>query len=227
MTKQDLQRTLESLPKVNPWGEPVRLVAATKMQTIESIALAVECGVTAIGENKVQEFLDKYESYPTQAEKHFIGHLQTNKVKYLIGKTQLIHSVSSLRLAEEISTRSQKAGIITDVLLQINIGKEDTKGGFLPQETDDAVDFVTKLPALRVQGLMAMLPHTDDKDALCTLARQMRDIYEKHCKAHDFTVLSMGMSADYELAVKCGSNMIRLGNTLFGPRPYPVQTNAK
>ena len=222
MTKQDLQHVLDSLPKVNPWGEPVRLVAATKMQSADTIALAVESGVTAIGENKVQEFLDKYETYPSQAEKHFIGHLQTNKVKYLIGKTALIHSVSSLRLAEEISARSEKANVTTNVLLQINIGEEETKGGFSPQEVDQAVESVCALPRLNVQGFMAMLPHANDEDYLYALARQMRELYDKHRAAHGFTVLSMGMSADYEIAVHCGSNMIRLGSTLFGPRPYQI-----
>lgn len=222
MTKQDLQRTLSSLPRSNPWGEPVRLVAATKMQTADTIRLAVESGVTAIGENKVQEFLDKYEAYPPQAEKHFIGHLQTNKVKYLIGKTALIHSVSSLHLAKEISTRSQKAGVTTNVLLQINIGEEESKGGFSPQETHQAVESVCALPHLNVQGFMAMLPHTDDKEYLSSLARKMRAVYDNHRALRGFTILSMGMSADYQLAVECGSNMIRLGSTLFGPRPYQI-----
>ena len=147
--------------------------------------------------------------------------MQTNKVKYLIGKTYLYHSVDRTGLAEEISKRSLNAGVESDILLQVNIGSELSKGGFAPEEIERACEQIKKLPALRIRGLMAMLPLTDDEALLGALAGRMRAEYDK-IKTYDenFTYLSMGMSGDWRICLQEGANMLRLGTCIFGHRNY-------
>lgn len=221
----DYVRKILDKTAFNNLGEKVTLVAAVKTVTPEIINSAIKQGITDIGENKVQEFLDKYELIEG-GNRHFIGHLQTNKVKYLIGKTALIHSGDRLDLLEEIDKFSQKKDLITDVLLQINIAKEITKGGFLAEELPYALSEATKLKNLRLKGLMAMFPNTNDKFYISKLCLQMRELYDKIKENRngfeniDFKYLSMGMSNDYEIALENGSNMIRLGRALFGERNY-------
>lgn len=221
MIEANVKALLEEIPEKNRFGEKITLVAAVKTQTAENINRAVAAGVTDIGDNHVQEFKDKYGFITGCPRRHFIGHLQTNKVKYLIGKVDLYHSVDRLNLAEEISRRSANAGICSDVLLQINIGDEQTKGGFEYCGAHAAYEAVKKLPALRICGLMAMLPLTDDKALLKTLAEKMRALYDR-LKENDgnFKYLSMGMSGDMQLCIAAGSNMIRVGTTIFGQRNY-------
>lgn len=219
---QNVQEVLARLQKGNCYGEKVTLVAATKTQTAEAINEAIAAGITDIGENRVQEFKDKYDLV-TGGNRHFIGHLQTNKVKYLIGKTYLYHSVDRFELADEIAKRSRRAGITSNVLVQVNIGCEESKGGF---EWDEAFDAYRKIAAedgLCVKGFMAMLPISDDKEYLLSLVRKMRSLYDR-AKADDDHIefLSMGMSGDYELCIRGGSNMVRIGTTLFGARNYTV-----
>ena len=174
-----------------------------------------------MGENRVQEFREKA-PFLHGAEIHFIGHLQTNKVKYLIGNVSLIHSVDSLPLAEEISEQSEKKGLVTDVLAEINIGKEPTKSGFSAEQAEDAMDKISSLPGIRAVGLMAMLPKSENSRYLSDLCLQMRAIYDT-IKKEGFPVrhLSMGMSEDYRIAIRNGSNMIRLGRAIFGERSNP------
>lgn len=205
----------------NPFGEKVTLVAAVKTQTVEDINRAIAAGITDIGDSHVQEFRDKYDGITGNPNRHFIGHLQTNKVKYLIGRTYLYQSVDRLELAEEISKRSERAGVVSDCLIQINIGNEETKGGFEYDDGLAAYQKISAMPALKIKGLMAMLPFSDNEELLRTLAKKMRALFEKlRDKDENIRYLSMGMSGDWKLCVECGSNMVRLGTSIFGARHY-------
>ncbi len=205
----------------NPFGEKVTLVAAVKTQTVEDINRAIAAGISDIGDNHVQEFRDKYEAITGDPRRHFIGHLQTNKVKYLIGRTYLYQSVDRMELAEEISKRSERAGVTSDCLIQINIGCEESKGGFDYEDGVAAYKKIAAIPALKIKGLMAMLPFTDDEGVLRPLAVKMRALFERlRDMDGDIEYLSMGMSGDWKLCVECGSNMVRLGTSIFGARHY-------
>ena len=210
----------EELSKGNGFGERVFLVAATKMQTAENINAAIAAGVDAVAENRVQEFRDKTERL-LACPQHFIGHLQTNKVKYLVGKIALFHSCDRYELAAEISRVSVLRGVVSDVLVQINAGNEDTKGGFSLAEAREAYAKIKQMLGIRVKGFMAMLPNSDDEGLLAALADEMRRIYDKARSQDDqIEYLSMGMSGDYRLCIEHGSNMIRVGSTIFGERNY-------
>lgn len=221
MIEQNVQKLFDSLPKTNPFGEKVTLVAAVKLQSPEDINRAISAGITDIGDNHVQEFKDKYDKIAGNPVRHFIGHLQTNKVKYLLGKVDLYHSLDRYALAEELSKRGERAGAVSNVLIQINIGNEQTKSGFALEECDEAYARIKAMPSVKVKGLMAMLPDTDDVQELTRLAKLMRAQFEKLKQADpDIEYLSMGMSGDWKLCVDCGSNMIRLGTAIFGQRNY-------
>ena len=220
MIEENVKKLLGEMGK-NPFGEKVTLVAAVKTQTVDDINKAIAAGIRDIGDNHVQEFKDKYDGITGNPNRHFIGHLQTNKVKYLIGKTYLYQSVDRFELAEEISKRSERAGVTSDCLIQINIGNEETKGGFEYDDGVAAYEKIFAMPALKVKGLMAMLPFTDDEDVLRPLAKKMRELFERlREKDSDIEFLSMGMSGDWKLCVECGSNMVRLGTSIFGARHY-------
>ena len=220
MIRENVAKIKAELAKGNPFGEQVSLVAATKMQTAEDINAAIAAGVDAVAENKVQEFRDKTDLL-APCPQHFIGHLQTNKVKYLVGKIGLFHSCDRMELATELDKVSLRRGVVSDVLLQINIGDEETKGGFALSKAREAYEAVKQMSGLRVRGFMAMLPASDDKEMLKDLARKMRALYDE-IRGTDplIAYLSMGMSGDYKLCVECGSNMIRVGSTIFGARNY-------
>ncbi|MDE6557937.1 MAG: YggS family pyridoxal phosphate-dependent enzyme [Clostridia bacterium] len=221
MIEENVKNLLESLPETNPFGERVTLVGAVKLQSPEAINRAIRGGLRNIGDNHVQEFKDKYEQIAGNPVRHFIGHLQTNKVKYLIGKVDLYHSLDRYALAEELSKRGEKAGVVSNVLIQINIGNEESKSGFDLSEANEAYAKIKAMPALKIKGLMAMLPDIDDESELKRLATLMRQKFDelKACDS-DFEYLSMGMSGDYKLCIECGSNMIRLGTAIFGRRNY-------
>lgn len=215
-----VQRIKEEIAKGNGYGEKVLLVAATKMQSAETINQAILAGVDAVAENKVQEFRDKNEQM-LPCPRHFIGHLQTNKVKYLVGKVELYHSCDRDELAEELARRSQKLGIVSDVLIQINIGEEISKGGYAFEEGKEVFFRLSKKEGLRVKGFMAMLPDLQEEPLLRALAKKMRGLYEwAKEQSSEVEYLSMGMSGDYALCIEEGSNMIRLGSTIFGARKY-------
>lgn len=219
MIEKNVKNLLAQLPQTNPFGEKVTLVGAVKLQSPEAINRAIYGGLRDIGDNHVQEFKEKYDLICGNPVRHFIGHLQTNKVKYLIGKVDLYHSLDRYDLAAELSKRGERAGVVSNVLLQINIGNEESKSGFDLSEADEAYSKIKELPALKIKGLMAMLPDTDDLNLLERLAKLMRAKFDE-LKAidPDFEHLSMGMSGDYKLCIACGSNMIRLGTAIFGKR---------
>ena len=217
--EENIKSLFESLPSTNPFGEKVTLVAAVKTQTPSAINEAISLGITDIGDNRVQEFTEKYDFISGNPQRHFIGRLQTNKIKYLLGKVDLYHSVDRMNLAEELSLQGAKRGITSNILLQVNIGNEPTKGGFKLEELSSAYSAIKALPALKIKGLMAMLPDSDDNALLCDLAHRMRSAYDGLKRADsDICVLSMGMSGDYRLCIDAGSNMIRLGTAIFNKR---------
>lgn len=218
--QENVKRIKEEIASGNPFGEKVRLVAATKMQDVEAINAAIDAGVDAVAENKVQEFRTKTE-FLAPCPQHFIGHLQTNKVKYLVGKIDLFHSCDRWELAEEIAKVSLRRGVTSNVLLQVNIGEEESKGGFSFEEAYDVYSSLKKMDGLQIKGLMAMLPNIADEAMLGSLAERMRTLLDT-LKAEDGNIeyLSMGMSGDYALCIKHGSNMIRVGSTIFGARNY-------
>ena len=218
--RENVRRIKSELAQGNAFGERVLLIAATKTQTAQAINAAIAAGVDAVAENKPQEFRDKND-FLAPCPRHFIGHLQTNKVKYLIGKVELIHSCDRDELAAEIAKQSLKKGVTTSVLLQINIGAESTKGGYAFETAQETFLRISKIDGLCVKGFMAMLPDSDDEGLLRALARKMRGLFEwAKTQSSEVEYLSMGMSGDYALCVSEGSNAVRLGSTIFGAREY-------
>lgn len=204
--------------------DDVLLIAVTKTRTPEEINAAIDAGITDIGENKVQELLDKYDKVKA-VRWHMIGHLQTNKVKYIIDKVALIHSVDSIKLAQEINKRAEQHNKIMDVLIQINIAGEESKFGIVPEETEQRIrEILENCPNVRIRGLMSMVPFVEDPETVRGYFAEMTNLYRK-CGAieHerlDFRYLSMGMSNDYQVAIEEGANVVRLGTSIFGERNY-------
>lgn len=217
---QRINALKEELKNGNCFGERVSIVLATKTRTVEEINEAILAKIDAVAENKAQEFRDKTDLL-LPCPQHFIGHLQTNKVKYLVGKIALFHSCDRDELAQKIGELSVKKGVVSDVLMQVNIGSELSKGGYDLTEAKEAFLRLLKIEGLRVRGVMAMLPESEDEGYLGELADKMRALFN-WCKtqADGIEYLSMGMSGDYALCVKHGSNMIRVGSTVFGARDY-------
>ena len=225
MLKQNLEQIFSTIEKGNNLGEQVIVVGATKMVSPEVINQAIDLGLNFVAENKVSEFREKHDKI-VGAKQHFIGHLQTNKVKYLVGQVDLIHSVDSIHLAEAISNEAVKKQGVQNILVQVNIGKEEQKHGLLPKEVYDGVKSISSLPNLKIRGLMAMLPLTDNHDLLKSLCLEMREFFNQlKEKGFQMDYLSVGMSADYKIAIQNGSNMIRLGSTIFGKREYGGKFN--
>lgn len=202
-------------------ADKLRLMAVTKTVSPERINYAISLGIDLLGENRVQEFMDKRESY-SPAEVHFIGGLQTNKVKYIIDKVTMIHSVDSIRLAEEISKRAGQHGLIMDILAEVNIGGEDTKGGVTPEKAEEFCAEIGELPNIRLRGLMTIPPPGCGEGVFERMGRLFGDLKADRAvnPVGGFDTLSMGMSGDYETAIKHGSTIIRIGSGLFGYRKY-------
>ena len=205
--------------------EDVTLCAVSKTRTTEEINKAIDLGVTDIGENKVQEILDKYDGVKAGVRWHLIGHLQTNKVKYIIDKVCLIHSVDSLRLAEEISKRAAGKNKTMDILLQVNVGNDENKFGVEGAQVGELIaSILESCPAVKIRGLMCIPPLTEDPEDARQYFVELRELYEKYAafkhERSDFKYLSMGMSGDFEVAISEGSNLIRVGTAIFGERIY-------
>ncbi len=219
----NIRRIRETIKKAAPEREPI-LLAATKTVPAEVINRAIRNdGIRCIGENRVQELLEKYDALDlSETELHFIGKLQTNKVKYIIDKVDMIHSLDSLKLAAEIQRCAARIGKTMDVLVEINIGREENKSGILPEEAGAFFDALTPFDALRVRGIMTIAPKCAEKDAYRKYFRETYqifiDILEK--KQHNIIepVLSMGMSDSFEAALAEGSTLVRIGSGIFGER---------
>lgn len=203
----------------------ILLVAVTKTHPCELMNEAIRAGVTDIGENKPQEVRDKFDSV-LPVNWHLIGHLQTNKVKYVIDKCSLIHSVDSIKLMDEINRQAQKHGLVKDILIQVNISGEETKSGIAPDELDNLLLYAAKLTNIKVKGLMTIAPKTDNsitsKLHFDNMHRLFIDISEKKYDNISMEYLSMGMSGDYEQAIECGANIVRVGSAIFGARNYDI-----
>lgn len=206
-------------------GDDVLLIAVTKTRTIEEINQAISMGITDIGENKVQELLDKYDCIDKNVRWHLIGHLQRNKVKYIIDKVYLIHSVDSLKLAQEINARACQAGVVANILIQINAAEEASKFGISKDGVEELfTEILESCEHVTIKGLMHIAPYAENPEEVRAYFRDVNDLYKqlsqiKHDRA-DFTTLSMGMSNDFGVAIEEGSNAIRVGTSLFGSRDY-------
>lgn len=217
---------IEAAKKTRGGDKPVTLLAATKTVPAEDICYLIEnCGLKLCGENHAQEFTDKYDAVRAAgAEMDFIGHLQTNKVKYIVGKARLIHSLDSIKLAEEINSRAEKLGVEQKVLVEVNIGEEENKTGVNPGEVGEFLKELEAYPAIKVCGMMTMAPKCEEINEFRKYFKEsyriFLDFFAK--KTHNIgePVLSMGMSDSFECAIEEGADIVRLGSIIFGKRKY-------
>ena len=206
--------------------EEVTLIAVSKTKPVETLQEAYDLGVRIFGENKVQELTAKYEALPKDIHWYMIGHLQTNKVKYIIDKAELIHSVDSLKLAETIEKEAAKHDLIADILVEVNVAEEESKFGMKMEEVIPFVEKVSAFPHVRVRGLMTIAPFVEDPEENRSIFADLHKLYiDIKKKNHDndtVSVLSMGMTNDYEVAIEEGATMVRVGTGIFGARNYVV-----
>ena len=219
-----IQSNLENIKSTLP--KNVTLVAVSKTKPVSDLMQAYEAGQRIFGENKIQEMTEKWEQMPKDIQWHMIGHVQTNKVKFMAPFVSLIHGVDSLKLLQEINKQAQKNNRVIDCLLQMHIAEEETKFGLDEKELNDFLDFVQnnkeELQNIRVVGLMGMATFTDNQEQIKKEFTHLKTIFDKfqtlNTKIGKLTTLSMGMSGDYNVAIDCGSNMIRVGSSIFGGR---------
>ncbi len=206
------------------YPEEVTLIAVSKTMPVSALREAYDCGCRHFGENKVQELVDKYEQLPKDIKWHMIGHLQRNKVKYIIDKAYLIHGVDSLRLAEEISKEAVKKNIIAHILIEVNIAQEESKFGIKKEESAALIENISKLPSIQVEGLMTIAPYVENSEEnrqyFVSLRQLSVDIMKKNNDNVSMNVLSMGMTGDYEVAIEEGATYVRVGTGIFGDRHY-------
>jgi len=207
----------EAKAKYRSPDDNIRIMAVTKTVAPEAINHAVSLGIDLLGENRVQEYLSKAEQYDRSAEVQFIGHLQTNKVKYIINSVSMIQSVDSLKLGQEISRLAVKNGRVMDILCEVNIGGEDSKSGVAPAELDQLIEELRELEGIRIRGLMTIPPPSDSDIFL----GRMKELYDSVSSRYEgMDTLSMGMTHDYAEAIRYGSTLVRIGTGLFGARDY-------
>ena len=220
----DIKNNIESLRRNIP--NEVTLLAVSKTKPLNELEEAYNAGLRDFGENKVQELKDKFENFHKDVRWHFIGNLQTNKVKYLVGKTFLIHSLSSIKLLEVIEKEFGKKNIIADTLIQINIGREESKGGLLEEDLDTLIEAIEKCKFVKVKGIMSVIPKGNEESNRYYF-KKVKDIFDslknKEFKNIQMEILSMGMTHDYHIAIEEGSNFIRIGEGIFGKRNYNLQ----
>lgn len=218
------ENILKACKRAGRSREEVTLIAVSKTKPVEMLREAYDLGNRLFGENKVQEILDKYDRMPDDTIWHMIGHLQRNKVKYIIDKAALIHSVDSLRLAGAIEKEAAKRNITAHILIEVNVAKEESKFGVMPEDVEDLVYEAAKLPHIRVDGLMTIAPFVADPEENREHFQRLRklsvDIAAKKVDNVNMSILSMGMTNDYEIAIEEGATMVRVGTGLFGERSY-------
>ncbi|MCD8188375.1 MAG: YggS family pyridoxal phosphate-dependent enzyme [Ruminococcus sp.] len=210
----------EAAAKYRSPEEQIRLMAVTKTVSYEAVNHAVSLGVELLGENRVQEYQSKKNYYSSLADVHFIGHLQTNKVKYIVDSVSMIQSVDSLKLASEINRLAEAKGRAMDVLCEVNVGGEESKSGVSPDELEELVLRMSEMKNIRVRGLMTIPPPVDSDVFLAGMQELFLETKSKKIGGTDMDVLSMGMTHDYVQAVKYGSTLVRIGTGLFGARVY-------
>lgn len=226
--KENLSEVQEKIAvacaKCNRDPKEVTLIAVSKTKPVPMLTKAYDLNVREFGENKVQELCDKYEILPKDIHWHLIGHLQRNKVKYIVDKATLIHSVDSLRLAEEIQKEAEKKQVTVPILLQVNVAKEESKSGFYSEELMDAAERIAALDRINIQGLMTIAPFVenpeDNRQFFSKLRQLSVDIKEKNIDNVSMNILSMGMTGDYEVAIEEGATHVRVGTGIFGARNY-------
>ena len=220
------ENIVKSCEKAGRNPEEVTLIAVSKTKPVSAIEEALMSGTLDYGENKVQELCDKYDVLPKNIRWHMIGHLQRNKVKYLVGKTYLVHSVDSLRLAEQIEKEFAKHNQVCDILVEVNIAQEESKFGINAKETEELIRKIAKFEHVRIKGLMTIAPYTEDPESNREYFREIKklsvDIRDKNIDNVSMDVLSMGMTGDYMVAVEEGATMVRVGTGIFGERNYNI-----
>ena len=217
---------IDAAQKAGRDPKEVTLIAVSKTKPVEALQEAYDAGMRDFGENKVQEIVEKYDKLPQDIRWHLIGHLQTNKVKYIIDKVYMIHSVDSYKLACEISKHAQKHNVIMPILIEVNVANEETKFGVKPENTEELVKMISQLPAISVKGLMTVAPFTENPEEnstyFSTLKQLLVDINAKNIDNVNMDCLSMGMSGDYMVAINEGSTYVRVGTSIFGQRQYMI-----
>ncbi|MDK2798633.1 MAG: dependent protein [Clostridiales bacterium] len=219
-------RITQAAKRANRDPEEIMLIAVTKTVDADIINDAIDLGIKNIGENKVQEICHKYDLINNKQDIkwHLIGHLQTNKVKYIIDKVDLIHSVDTLKLAIEINKRAQKIDKIMEILVQVNVAKEESKFGVSIEQCNNLIEQISKLSNVKIKGLMTIAPYTKNPEDVRPYFRQLKDlsidIKRKNYDNVDMEYLSMGMTGDFEVAIEEGANIVRIGTAIFGERQY-------
>ena len=207
--------------------DEVTCIAVSKTKPVEMIEEVMSEGILDFGENKVQELTKKYEELPKDIRWHLIGHLQTNKVKYIIDKVFLIHSVDTYKLAQAIDKEGERKGIITNILIEVNVAREESKFGVYPEDTLQLIEEIAKLEHVKIQGLMTIAPFVNNSEENRIHFKKLRDlsvdIKKKNIDNVNMCILSMGMSGDYEVAIEEGATMVRVGTSIFGERNYNHQ----
>lgn len=221
----DVEKNIKSAcERSNRSPEDVTLISVSKTKPVEMIQEAYDLGKREFGENKAQEMKEKYETLPKDIKWHFIGHLQTNKVKYIVGRACLIHSVDSFHLAQAIEKESAKKDVVSQILVEVNVAEEESKFGLKLEETLDLVQQIAKLPHVHIQGLMTIAPFVDNPEENREVFRKLRqlsvDIGGKNIDNVSMGVLSMGMTGDYQVAIEEGATYVRVGTGIFGERDY-------
>lgn len=220
------QRIAGACERTGRSTEDVTLIAVSKTKPVQLLREAYHAGVRDFGENRVQELMDKIPQLPEDVRWHMIGHLQRNKVKYLVGRVYLIHSVDSLRLAEEISRESCRKQVETDILIEVNIAGEDSKFGTTAQEALSLVTQIASLPGIHIKGLMTIAPFVENAEENRNCFRKLKelsvDIMNKNIDNVSMNILSMGMTGDYEVAIEEGADHVRVGTGIFGERNYNI-----
>ena len=220
------QKVCEACKRSKRAREEVTLIAVSKTKPVSMIQEAIKAGATVFGENKVQELCEKYEELPKHLHWHMIGHLQRNKVKYIVDKAELIHSVDSLRLAQEINKEAIKKELTVNILVEVNVAEEESKFGVGVEETEDLIREIAKLSNIKVQGLMTIAPYVENPEenrgVFRTLKKLAVDIKKKNIDNVCMDVLSMGMTGDYQVAIEEGATMVRVGTGIFGERNYAI-----
>jgi len=205
-------------------ADDIKLIAVTKTVDVDRIRDVYNCGILDMGENKVQELLEKYDKLDQSCRWHLIGHLQTNKVKYIIDKVEMIHSVDSIPLVKEIDARASKLGRKMDILLQVNVSGEESKFGINPDEVHDYVESISKFGNISLRGMMTIAPYAQDPQDIRPVFRKLYNIYidikKEKIDNVSMDYLSMGMSNDFEIAIEEGANIVRIGTGIFGKRDY-------
>ena len=230
MLKENLQevekRIAAACMRAGRRREDVTLIAVSKTKPVDMLREAYDLGIRVFGENKVQELTEKYDRLPEDIRWHMIGHLQTNKVKYIVGKTELIHSVDSLKLAEMIEKESQKHGCVTDILVEVNVAEEESKFGLRMEEVIPFIEKIVQYPHINVRGLMTIAPFVENPEENRTIFADLHKLYvdikEKNIDNDTVSILSMGMTNDYEVAIEEGATMVRIGTGIFGARNYNI-----